>query len=338
MKKKTSTPPVAPPPSTALTVPRASQISTDVTQLAERAKETRSAALAPRTRNAYAKAWDAFVVWCVDAGRDALPASPDTVVLFLQAEAERHMSTATVEQRVAAIAYMHSLKDASLPPPTKAPAVATFLAGLRRKIRRRPKQMTALRVEHLKKILPHLSTRDRAILLFGFATAMRRSEIAAVKMGDLEIEERGFLVHIPFSKTDQEGKGVYLGVWRGQHEGTCPVRAVEAWIELRSRNDADKVKRRYTPGTVGGPDPRLFQLSEKGVYRVVKRAVVFGGLDPKDFAGHSLRAGLVTEADEAGIDRSTIRRQTRHTSDVMLDRYSRPADAFKKNVTKDLGL
>jgi hypothetical protein len=49
--------------------------------------------------------------------------------------------------------------------------------------------------------------RDRGLLLFGFASAMRRSELVALAVEDLEHTERGLLVTVRRSKTDQEGRG-----------------------------------------------------------------------------------------------------------------------------------
>jgi site-specific recombinase XerD len=49
--------------------------------------------------------------------------------------------------------------------------------------------------------------RDRALLLLGFATACRRSELVALNVEDLEAVEVGLRVTIRRSKTDQEGQG-----------------------------------------------------------------------------------------------------------------------------------
>ncbi len=64
-----------------------------------------------------------------------------------------------------------------------------------------------LLIEDLRKMmtaLPDTLTghRDRAIILLGFAGAMRRSELAALDLGDLELTEEGFVVSIRRSKTE----------------------------------------------------------------------------------------------------------------------------------------
>jgi integrase len=67
--------------------------------------------------------------------------------------------------------------------------------------------------------------RDRAILLIGFASAMRRSELVALDLSDLKWTAEGVLIHIR-RKTDQEGAGQSVAVPRGAT--ACPVAALRA--------------------------------------------------------------------------------------------------------------
>ena len=53
--------------------------------------------------------------------------------------------------------------------------------------------------------------RDRALLLLGFAGALRRSELAALTVGDLAFGADGMRVRLRRSKADQEGAGAVLG-------------------------------------------------------------------------------------------------------------------------------
>jgi hypothetical protein len=47
--------------------------------------------------------------------------------------------------------------------------------------------------------------RDRALLLVGFAAALRRSELVALRVEDVQFVAQGMLLTIDGSKTDQEG-------------------------------------------------------------------------------------------------------------------------------------
>ena len=49
--------------------------------------------------------------------------------------------------------------------------------------------------------------RGRLLLLVGFASAMRRSELVALNVADLEWTAEGVMIRISRSKTDQEGLG-----------------------------------------------------------------------------------------------------------------------------------
>jgi integrase len=71
--------------------------------------------------------------------------------------------------------------------------------------------------------------RDRALILLGFAGALRRSELVALEISDLVRTEKGLLVRIRRSKTDQEAEGATIAIPRGGQD--CPVKALETWLE-----------------------------------------------------------------------------------------------------------
>ena len=73
-------------------------------------------------------------------------------------------------------------------------------------------------------------------------------------------------------------------------------------------------------------------LSAQAVALVVKERAKVVGLDPERYAGHSLRAGLVTSAAQLGVSSWKIRQQTGHASDAMLSRYIREANIFVDNA------
>ena len=77
-------------------------------------------------------------------------------------------------------------------------------------------------------------------------------------------------------------------------------------------------------------------LSGRAVARIVKRAALLAGLDPKMFAGHSLRSGLVTSAARAGKAERDIMRHTGHRSSVTVRRYIREAGVFTNNPADGL--
>ena len=81
------------------------------------------------------------------------------------------------------------------------------------------------------------AVRDRALLLLGLAGGLRRSELSALSVEDLSFVEEGVVVLIRRSKTDQEGKGIRVGVPYGSHPETCPVRNLKAWLSVLGREE-----------------------------------------------------------------------------------------------------
>ncbi len=77
-------------------------------------------------------------------------------------------------------------------------------------------------------VLPNnlIGTRDRALLLLGFAGAFRRSELVSLDVADLAFGERGMTVTLRRAKGDQEGESAKKGIPFGRHTLTCPVTAV----------------------------------------------------------------------------------------------------------------
>ncbi|MBF0615087.1 MAG: tyrosine-type recombinase/integrase, partial [Magnetococcales bacterium] len=74
------------------------------------------------------------------------------------------------------------------------------------------------------------------------------------------------------------------------------------------------------------------RLSNHAVARIIKAWAAKAGLNPADYAGHSLRSGLVTSAANAGIANHKIRAQTGHKGDTMLNRYIRDGQMFVDNA------
>jgi integrase len=152
-------------------------------------------------------------------------------------------------------------------------------------------------------------------------------------MRDVTFSRAGLVVTIRKSKTDQEGEGQTVGIPYGSNPDTCPVRAVQEWLECASINGG-ALFRSVNRHEQLQPGP----LSDKAVALVVKRAAAAAGLDPKRYAGHSLRAGLATAAAIAGAGERAIMKQTRHKSERMVRKYIRDGQLFRDNAAAVVGL
>jgi integrase len=293
-----------------------------------------AASKAANTLRGYESDWRCFERWCTAQGLKALPAAPQTVGLYLAALADR-LKPATLDRRLRAISYAHHVRGLELV--TGHTAIRDVFAGIRRvngtaQIGKAAVLATDLRVMVTGQPDTPLGIRDRALLLIGFCGAFRRSELVALDLADIEWGPDGLAITIRRSKTDQEGQGRKVGIPYGGKSETCPVRALVAWIECASIEDGP-LFRSVNGAKIGGG-----RLSDKAVARAVKRAAMRVGLDPTQYAGHSLRAGLATSAAAVGASERAIMDQGGWKSVTMARRYIRDGSLFRDNPAAMVGL
>jgi integrase len=289
-------------------------------ELGRSAAEFARSARSPATDSAYASDWCDFAAWCNSADRLALPADPVTIGAYLS-DRSGNLKVSTLNRRLAAITAMHRLGGHGLD--GKHPAIALVLAGIRRTYGSRQIAKRALLTEDLRRIVRKLRVhtpggcRDRAVLLVGFAAALRRSELIALDLGDITITQAGLTVLVRRSKTDQEGQGREIGIPRSRKSATCPVAAIEAWLSLSNfSNFSVPLFTRVDHGRITGD-----RLTGRAVAEIVKRAAKLVGIDPSKVAGHSLRSGFATSAARGGASLADIMAQTGHKNSDVAMRY-----------------
>lgn len=282
--------------------------------------------LAPLTVKSYAYDWRGFEIWCKAMRLPSMPATSDTVSLYMTDILDQGRKVATARRRGSSIAHYH--QKAGHASPFNEESYNLLIAAQRKRLEVK-RQMRPLPVADLRKIaraLAQLRTpiamRDRAIMLVGFASALRRCNLAALQMADIEFVNKGLIIEVVKEKQDQEGRGRLIGIPKGEHRDSCAVSALAAWVKLRG-NHAGPVFSRMQGGA---------EMTPEGIDRAVKRCVVLIGLDPKDRWGpHSLRAGFVTAAAENNCNEFVIRAQTGHRSNALKD-YFRRTELFKANA------
>jgi integrase len=79
-------------------------------------------------------------------------------------------------------------------------------------------------------------------------------------------------------------------------------------------------------------------LHADSVAYLVKRAAGRAGLETAEYAGHSLRAGLATQAAMNGASELAIMKQTGHRSLATVRKYIREGSLFRDNAATKLGL
>lgn len=262
------------------------------------------------------------------ANGGSVPANPAALAEYLAQCAEK-LSVATLERRLTAIHKAHLEK--ALKSPARSETVKRVMQGIRRTLGTKQRQVQPLVKDDLlaalvmidRQKMPIKVARDRALLLVGFASAMRRSELVAVQVEHLKHLPNGVEIFLPSSKTDQDrhGRTVFIPHANGEH---CPVRALIRWLEVSA------IKEGFVFRAVSRHD-RVAKhgLSAQSVALVVKASVKRVGVDPEKVSGHSLRAGYCTSAAEKGMQPWQIREHTGHKSDATLARYIRPVERRK---------
>ena len=199
------------------------------------ARRYRDASRADSTRAKYAADWRAFSAWCRERGHPALPAHAGVVAVYLSAMADRGCAPSTVGRVLAVLGHHHRLTGLVAPHKGEGGMVILdVLAGIRRSHRAPPARKAAADSYVLHAVLRAIAgdtladVRDRALLAYGMASALRRSELVALAVADLERAPDGLRVRVVRSKTDQESRGVVITVPDGRRLN--PVAHLEAWL------------------------------------------------------------------------------------------------------------
>ena len=208
------------------------------------------------------------------------------------AECASRLKVGSIQRRINAIAEAH--KAVGLESPTHHAMVTNTMKGIRRTKGTAPVQKAPTLTDDIRSMVAATDTgiigaRDRAMVLLGFAGAFRRSELVGLDVEDCTFGKDGLTVTLRRSKTDQDGVGRKVGIPYGSNPETCPVRTVQAWMEMAGVTSGPLFRSINRHGKLRGG-----RLSGIDVARVVKKLAVRGGLNPAKYAGHSLRAGHAT--------------------------------------------
>lgn len=337
-----------------------------LTELDTRIEQALRESLAPNTWRAYAADWRAWSAWAASYELAVMPAVPVDLARYLVDQAQ-HRAIGTLTRRLSAISKAHVL--AGHADPADDPAVREVLRGLRRQHGTTRRGAPPLWTSDVERIiattlaLPDRTwgvgqgtaeVRDRALILLAFTSALRRSELAALDLADLEPDPAGLVVHVRRSKTDQDGEGDYLGIPYAGRSQLCAVRAVQAWTarlaDLLAVDVADLVGPLFRPvdrrgrlGSIGavrlGPDARI---SPAAVRDALVRRTTAAGLEPahgpRGYTAHSTRAGFATQAAANGATERAIMDQGRWKSLQVARGYIRRGSVFTDNAAGRLGL
>ncbi len=287
---------------------------------------------AANTLRAYQADFRDFSIFCMRNGLNSMPTEPKILALYLT-----HLSSSsrfsTLKRRIASISVIHKIKGHYLD--TKHPIIMENLLGIKRVKGSNQKAKKPILINNLKQIINVIDeflknselsnlkkkkeikniTRDKALILIGFAGGFRRSELVNIDYEDLEFVSEGIKIFIKRSKTDQSGEGMIKAIPYFDNKNFCPVNSLKNWI------DFSNIKK-----------GKLFDISDKSVALIIKKYASLAGLDPNKYGGHSLRSGFATSAAEAGAEERNIMAMTGHKTTQMVRRYIQEANLFKNNA------
>jgi len=297
---------------------------------------------ASSTKRAYASDWANFEAWCARDGRVALPAHPVAVAEYLRTQHEAGLAVSTIARRLCAIRLRHIA--AEIHSPHAEHLVLEVMKGIRRGRKRKVVQATPVVAEQIKQMVDlidlktHQGRRDRALLLLGFAAALRRSELVALDIADLEFVDQGLLLTIKSSKTDQEQVGAVVPVLAETDSPYCPVESVRIWLINSALREGPAFRRLYRGDTISHD-----RLSDKAVVLLIKSLAGRIGMDAKLVSGHSLRRGFLTSGrgflTSAATEKKDLRRMADQARHLKLDTtrvYVDTANAFEDHPGQGL--
>ena len=319
--------------------PNTEVLATIENNLTESTRDAYHQELTTLTQQYEANRWSLYPV--SDDGNLDAPRYLTQVLSYLQQRADSGLSISTINKTLCAVKW-----DASRTNPHAAGLLAmkqvtAFMAGLQRTKRGDSvKKAHALTVAQLTTLHAHLrknrtvrTVRDRAIIAFGIATALRASNITDLKLKDLSptLTYDGYLNTVRWSKTDQTGQGYTVPVKSADSKQLDPVAAVREWLTILASLG-------YTKET--HPDFPLFPVMRGNTVKeqeianpaitltkLIRDRLTEAGITTEQTAGqyssHTLRSTFITLSSQAGVSERNIATVSGHKSMTVLRSYDR---------------
>jgi len=190
---------------------------TDVKSLELETLKNLKSSKAPNTLRAYKADYKDFALFCIKHGFKSMPTDPKVVCLYLT-----HLSQtskfSTLKRRLASLSVVHKLSGHYID--TKHPMITENLMGIKRVKGSYQKAKKPILINDLKSIVNVIDkdknekrrSKNRALILIGFAGGFRRSELVAILYEDIDFVPEGVKIFIKRSKTDQSGEGMTKGI------------------------------------------------------------------------------------------------------------------------------
>ena len=279
-----------------------------------------------------------------------LPASKESVAIYLLSLAQDRKSISTLNQVVYAISWMHRVSGFSNP--TSNFMVQTILDGVRRLNAVPITKKLPITPEILESMYTFLaqdddvfSLKDARFMCFSllsFAGFLRFDEASVIRRPHISFFKTHLALDIPRSKTDPLRHGNTIVIAK-THSTLCPVAFLKRYLFLANiHREDDQFIFRNIFHCVKTGERRLTEDDKSCSYSVCRDAlitVVKGiGLDPKLYSLHSFRAGGATSAAKSQVPDRLFKNHGRWRSECCKDSYVEESLENKLFVTMNLGL
>lgn len=261
-----------------------------------------------------------------------LPPAVDRQLVEMKVKARPGpLSLGTVMHRLSVLSKAHQIQGHGNP--CQQAQVRELLSRTRRAYAKRgvaPVQKAALTRDLLEKVLATCDDtlkgrRDRALLLFAWATGgRRRSEVVQATMENTkQVSEQAYLYVLHQSKTNQAGA-------RHAHDtkpllGSAAL-ALTRWLEASDIRTGPIFRRVRRGNVVAEP------LSAAAVRKIVQDRCAQAGVSG-DFSAHSLRSGFVTEAGRQNTPLGDTMALTGHASVATVMGYFRAGSVLHSDAS-----
>jgi integrase len=290
----------------------------------------------PGTKVCYEKNLEDFRGFCDEPTR-AFPADPNRVAAFAIALDKRGLSAFTIRNKLIAIATVHRANNW---PSIYTYKVRTVMHAIMREGKSPRRRKRPVSIEHLKAIYDVnrresnrvRACRNWAMILIGFWGALRRSELAGLKVEYLELTDEGLTYYIPRSKADPYGNGETVCIPANARLNLCRVRALAAWLRVARITEGPVFREVTAHGTIG-----TCAIKADAIHRVVKAYLESLGHNGCDYGAHSLRRGWATHAYKTGQSMMSLKRHLRHGSLKYTREYVDGPAAGEHNLSQKAG-
>ena len=222
----------------------------------------------------------------------------------------------TLDRRIASWRAFHRMRN--LPSPFESPLLRQARAKARRAAAKppAPKSANPITLEVLEALLKACppskrGTRDRAILLLGWASGgRRRSEITGLHVEDITVEDDIVWIRLLETKTTAKGKTPRL-LLKGR-----AAQALKDWLAVSPAKTGPLFRPISKSGTILNRP-----LHPDAIRQILKRLLVNAGFKGGFASPHGLRAGFLTEAALQGTPIQAAMRLSLHRSVAQAQKY-----------------